>query len=143
MQEQHYDSVVGLMHILHDDMTLQELEEELPVLVALGFEFWVALHQGSVVGYVYGSIRTDYVEGSVQLIDRKVGYIESLCVLPTYRKRGIARALCQHLQEHYKAKGCRELASDAYASNTASIEFHKSIGFEVSEPAVHFIKSII
>jgi len=133
------EQVAHLMTLLHDDLPLQEALEEYDYFLEKGV-FFIACDGDKIVGYVHGVIRTDYVEGSEQYRDVKVGYIESLFVLPEYHNKGIAKKLCAMLEEWSIEKGAKEFASDAYADNKDSIEFHKAIGFTVSKPIVGFIK---
>jgi len=46
------------------------------------------------------------------------------------------------LEAWAKSKGCPEFASDCYASNKQSRAFHKAVGFEETQPIVHFIKKL-
>ena len=128
-----------LMTKLHTDMRYEELLEENRHFIKKGV-FFVALDDKDIVAYVFGLIRRDYVEESLQYKDPRVGYIESLYVLPKYRRRGVARELCGLLEQWAFAKGAPEMASDAYKSNKRSIAFHKAMGFEQSKPIIHFIK---
>ena len=135
------EQISRLMTELHTDATYEELLIENKHFIKKGV-FFVAIGGDKIIGYVFGLIRTDYVEESQQWKDPKVGYIESLFVCPDYRGKGVARELCRLLEEWAVAKGCLEMASDAYMDNTSSREFHKSIGYEESQPIVHFIKRI-
>ena len=130
-----------LMTMLYTDIGYEELLEENRYFFRKCV-FFVALDGKEIVGYVFGVIRRDYVEESRQYRDPKVGYIESLFVLPIYRKLGVARELCRLLEEWAKAQGALEMASDAYMANAESRAFHKAIGFTESKPIVHFIKRI-
>ena len=130
-----------LMTKLHTDADYEELLEENKHFIDKG-AFFVAVDGEKIIAYVFGLIRRDYVEGSLQYKDPIVGYIESLYVLPKYRKQGIARELCGRLEEWARDMGAAEFASDAYASNKRSINFHKAIGFEATKPVVHFIKPL-
>jgi len=130
-----------MMTLLHNDLPLQEALDEYEYFLKDGV-FFVACYRNEIVAYVHGVIRTDYVEGSEQYRNPKVGYIESLFVLPKYRKQGISRKLCKMLENWSIEQGAIEFASDAYADNKDSIAFHKAIGFEVSRPIVVFIKKL-
>jgi len=135
------EQVAHLMTLLHDDLPLGEALNEYDYFLEKGV-FFIACDGDKIAGYVHGVIRTDYVEGSEQYRNSKVGYIESLFVLSEYRKQGISRKLCELLEEWSIENGAKEIASDAYADNTDSIEFHKAIGFTVNKPIVGFIKKL-
>ena len=62
------------------------------------------------IGFIEGSIRADYVNGTET---SPVGFVEGVYVLPTWRRRGVARRLYEAIGDWAKARGCRELASDA------------------------------
>jgi aminoglycoside 6'-N-acetyltransferase I len=130
-----------LMVKLHTDISYEEMLEE-NIYFFKKCVFFVACDGSKMVGYVFGVIRTDYVEESQQYRDPKVGYVESLFVEPEYRNKGVARELCRLLEAWAKEKGATEMASDAYMENSQSREFHKAIGFAESKPIVHFIKKI-
>ncbi|MCL2861151.1 MAG: GNAT family N-acetyltransferase [Firmicutes bacterium] len=142
------EQVAHLMVRLHNpnnqkgELTYEESVQEFPYFLNKGV-FFVACDLDKIVAYVHGVIRTDYVEGSEQYRDPKVGYIESLFVLPAYRKQGIAKKLCSMLEAWSFKQGARELGSDAYAKNKSSIEFHtKGLGMSKSKNIVHFIKKL-
>jgi len=135
------ECIAKLFIKLHKEMTLEEALKEVKYFLSKDV-FYLALDEGRAVGYIFGRIRRDYVEGSEQAFDPKVGYIESLYVLPAFRKQGIARQLIKMLEDWARSEGCHEFASDAYASNRSSIKFHKAVGFECSKPIIGFIKKI-
>jgi len=144
MRKDDIEHVAVLVKELHSELTREESEAEVKYFCEnKTYKFFVAVSSGKqIIGYVYGAVRRDYVEGSRQFINPKVGYIESLFVLPLFRKSGVARALCRQLEEWAKSKGCNEFASDALMSNKQSIAFHKALGFDAQEPVIHFIKKI-
>ena len=135
------EQIANLMIMLHDDLPLQEALDEYDYFLSKDVFFVVCVGE-QIIAYIHGAIRTDYVEGSEQYRDPKVGYIESLFVLEAYRKRGVSRKLCKMLEDWSIEKGAKEFASDAYADNNESIAFHRAIGFEVSRPLVGFIKKL-
>ena len=135
------EQVAYLMTLLHEDLPLEEALDEYCYFLKKGV-FFVACNAGKIAAYIHGVVRTDYVEGSEQYRDTKVGYIESLFVLPECRKQGISRKLSQLFEEWAVSQGAKEMGSDAYADNKESIAFHKAMGFEVSKPIVGFIKKI-
>ncbi len=95
--------------------------------------------QGIYIAFIHVSIRHDYVEGSTAL---PIAYVEAVFVKPNYQKRGIAKMLMNIAEEWAKTMGLRQIASDTDLSNTASIEFHKSVGFVEVERIVCFIKEL-
>lgn len=91
------------------------------------------------IAFVHLSIRNDYVEGAMDL---PIAYMEGIYVKPEYQKKGIAKNLISVAEDWAKQKGFNQIASDTELMNSASINFHKKIGFEEVERIVCFIKNI-
>ena len=91
------------------------------------------------VGFAIFSIRNDYVEGAEK---SPTGYLEGIFVEEAFRKSGIAREFLKIGEAWCKEKGCTQLGSDTWLTDTASREFHKRVGFWEEEEVVHFLKNI-
>src|SRR5688572_7402076 len=91
------------------------------------------------IGFIEGSIRADYVNGTET---SPVGFVEGVYVLPAWRRRGVARRLYEAIGDWAKARGCRELASDALLENEASQRAHSALGFRETERVVYFVKTL-
>jgi len=89
------------------------------------------------IGFIEGSIRSDYVNGTES---SPVGFVEGVYVVPALRRHGVARALFTAIGDWAKARGCRELASDALVDNEASQRAHRALGFKETERVVYFTK---
>ena len=87
------------------------------------------------VGFIEGSIRADYVNGTET---SPVGFVEGVYVAPAWRRKGIARALFAAIGDWARARGCRELASDALLENETSQRAHRALGFEETERVVYY-----
>ena len=87
------------------------------------------------IGFIEGSIRSDYVNGTET---SPVGFIEGVYVMPSMRRKGIARLLFAAIGDWAHARGCRELASDALLENEASQRAHRALGFRETERVVYF-----
>ncbi|HIQ29392.1 MAG TPA: ribosomal-protein-alanine N-acetyltransferase [Candidatus Caldiarchaeum subterraneum] len=93
--------------------------------------FWVAEHEGKVVGYVMCRI-----ERILSKIDplriRKAGHIVSVAMLPEYRRRGIGfelmRRTVDSLREVYN---CDEAYLEVRVSNEPAINLYKKLGFAI------------
>lgn len=72
--------------------------------------FLAVTSQGEDVGFAEISMRTDYVNGCDT---SPVAFLEGIYVCPQYRRRGVARLLCEAAERWGQSKGCTELASDA------------------------------
>ena len=91
------------------------------------------------VGFIEGSIRLDYVNGTES---SPVGFVEGVYVIAPRRRRGVARALFAAIGDWAKARGCRELASDALLDNESSQRAHRALGFRETERVVYFAKPL-
>ncbi len=96
-------------------------------------------NQGAFTGFVYMSLRTDYVEGTTTT---PVGYIEGIYVKEEFRRQGTARNLIKRAELWCRERGCRELASDTETHNESSQSFHRKMGFEEMNRIVCYKKSI-
>jgi ribosomal-protein-alanine N-acetyltransferase len=59
-------------------------------------------------------------------------HINNLAVLPTWRRRGIARELLQHVLDRAAASGARRSTLEVRASNRAARELYERFGFRPS-----------
>lgn len=91
------------------------------------------------VGFIEGSIRSDYVNGTET---SPVGFVEGVYVAPPWRRQGVARRLFDGVAEWARARGCRELASDALLENETSQRAHRALGFRETERVVYFVKKL-
>ena len=69
-----------------------------------------------------------------------VGFLEAIYVRENHRRRGVARALVQAIEEWTIKRGCSELASDAFLTNAQSHHMHAALGFSETERVVYFRK---
>jgi aminoglycoside 6'-N-acetyltransferase I len=91
------------------------------------------------VGFIEGSIRADYVNGTET---SPVGFVEGVFVVPPWRRRGIARQLFAAVGDWAKSRGCHELASDALLENEPSQHAHRALGFRETDRVVYFVKRL-
>ena len=92
---------------------------------------------GQYVGVALCGLRHDYVEGCET---SPVGYLEGVSVREAFRHQGIARKLVSECEQWAREKGCTEFASDCELTNTASLRFHLSIGFQEENRIICFRK---
>ncbi len=98
-------------------------------------QFIVRVPDLGAVGFAEASIRSDYVAGTNS---SPVGFLEGLYVVPTARRRGVARSLVQAAAAWALRMGCSELASDTQLENTLSQAAHRALGFSETERIVCF-----
>jgi aminoglycoside 6'-N-acetyltransferase I len=91
---------------------------------------------GGLCGFLEASIRP-YAEGCETW---PVGYVEGWFVDADRRRQGIGRSLLAAAEWWAAARGCKEMASDAYPENQVSLTAHKALGFKESSRAVHLRK---
>jgi aminoglycoside 6'-N-acetyltransferase I len=100
--------------------------------------FVAARPGGGLCGFVEASVR-HVADGCTT---HPVGYVEGWYVDPDVRRRGVGRMLVEAAQAWASSQGCREMASDAYLENAASIAAHKALGFADERPVVRFRKRL-
>lgn len=91
------------------------------------------------IGFIEGSIRGDYVNGTES---SPVGFVEGVYVSPAWRRKGVARQLFEAIGNWARARGCRELASDALLENETSQRAHIALGFRETERVVYFTRKL-
>jgi len=94
---------------------------------------------GSAVGFVEGSKRVDYVNGTNS---SPVAFLEGLYVVPASRRQGVARALVESVVKWALAEGCSELASDSLIDNSEAHATHRALGFVETERVVYFRRGL-
>lgn len=103
-------------------------------------QFLVRNEDGSAIGFINLSLRSDYVPGATQT---PVAFVEGIYVKDEYQKQGVGTFLIQYAQKWALEHGCVQLASDALLENTGSYEFHTKVGFREVEKVVTFIQEIV
>jgi aminoglycoside 6'-N-acetyltransferase I len=91
------------------------------------------------VGFTEATLRNDCVNGCST---SPVAFLEGLYVHSDRRKRGIARLLCQAVEQWAIGVGCSELASDTCLDNIESQKTHGALDFEETERVVYFLKRL-
>lgn len=101
---------------------------------------FVAERPGSsqLVGFLELSLR-NYAEGCT---GNSVPYVESWYVDEDFRGSGVGKALMQAAEDWSRAQGYKELASDTWHDNAASVKAHQALGFEVVEQNICFRKAL-
>lgn len=94
---------------------------------------------GSAIGFVEASKRTDYVNGTNS---SPVAFLEGLYVEPGSRRKGVARVLVASVEAWASAEGCTELASDSPLENVTAHAAHRALGFEETERVVYFRRAL-
>jgi len=72
----------------------------------------------------------------------RIGYLEGWYVEPAWRGKGMGAALIAEAESWALARGCREMASDAYAENQGSRAAHQRLGYQEVALLAHFRKDL-
>jgi aminoglycoside 6'-N-acetyltransferase I len=94
---------------------------------------------GTAIGFMNLSTRTDYVEGSDS---SPVGYVEGIYIREAHRKSGLGRRMVATAERWTIERGYTELGSDAELPNVNSQRFHEAVGFTEANRNVHYIKPL-
>lgn len=117
----------------HDAETRKYFEQaaELPIVL-------IAEVDGKVVGF----LELDYRKYAPGCRSSPVPFIEGWYVEASMQRHGIGRALIEAAEEHARAEGHNEIASDAELENRVGIAAHLGLGYEEVERAVCFRRSL-
>jgi len=88
----------------------------------------VADLEGMVAGYAFCILQE--TKGDPVLCDRKVLYIDDLCVEQTLRGRGIAGALYERVLEFAKGLGCHSVTLNVWCGNDGAMAFYEKCGLK-------------
>lgn len=134
------ETIANLALLLWSNHNLKDLEQEfLEILDSKKVAIFLKYIGTEAVGFVYVSLRNDYVEGSSS---SPVGYLEGIFIKEEFRKRGFAKELLEFCKKWAKKQGAKEFASDCELENQKSLSFHKALGFSEANRIVCFIKKL-
>jgi aminoglycoside 6'-N-acetyltransferase I len=98
---------------------------------------FIALDQGTAIGFAEASLRHDYVNGCKT---SPVVFLEGIYVRGSHRRTGIGKRLLSTIEDWGRGQGCTEMASDADLANIQSHDFHAGIGFSETQRVIFFRK---
>ena len=103
-------------------------------------EFVAEANDGALAGFLEAGLRScsDGCDWS-----RPVGYVEGLYVIDGARRQGVGAKLLAEAESWAREQGCVEMASDTQITNELSQQVHEALGFEVTERAVIYRKSLL
>lgn len=76
--------------------------------------------------------------GGVRLVDAGVGELKRMYVVPAARRRGIARALLEHLENEARALGVTRLRLETGLHQPEAIALYANAGYVDGEPFGHY-----
>ena len=119
-----------------DQQQVQEMEQ---ILGSDTEEVFVAERPGGgLCGFLEAALRSR-ADGCDST---PVGYIEGWYVDPDMRRHGVGRALVEEAEAWARARGCRQMASDAELWNEVSHQAHGALGYEETGRVVQFMKDL-
>ena len=89
---------------------------------------FIAEIDGKVAGYCFCIFQI--TEGNPVLCDRKVLYIDDICVDEAQRGQGIATALYNQVQEYARDLGCHALTLNVWCGNESAMKFYEKCGMK-------------
>ena len=105
----------------HADLELLLKDENRPILIADV--------DGAVAGYAFCILQD--IQDDTVLCDRKVLYIDDICVDENCRGQGIATQLYRHVTEYAKNQGYGFITLNVWAGNDNAQKFYEHLGFTV------------
>lgn len=133
---------LGMRQALWSDATVDEHRAYMALSLAHPeryVQFLVYDENRQPLGFMEGSIRSDYVNGTES---SPVAFVEGVYVNPAWRRHGVARQLFEAVADWARTRGCRELASDALLDNVVSQRAHLALGFRETDRVVYFTKPL-
>ena len=97
----------------------------------------IAELDGRVAGYAFCILQI--TENDPVLCDRKVLYIDDLCVEETLRGQGIATALYDRVLEYARELGCDAVTLNVWSGNDGAMKFYEKSGFRPQKVGMEVI----
>lgn len=130
---------VALRRELWPDASEEEHAAEARMLMASpDYCVRLAFDDAAPAGFAEAALRRDYVNGCDSSPAQPVAFLEGVYVRAPYRRRGMARALIDHVARWARTRGVVDLASDALLDNRDSHAMHRALGFQETERIVFF-----
>ena len=87
-----------------------------------------AVEEGKLLGYCFCILQV--TENDPVLCDRKVLYIDDLCVDETIRGKGVAKALYEKTLEYARTLGCHAVTLNVWCGNDRAMHFYEKCGLK-------------
>lgn len=98
---------------------------------------FIALNEGQVAGYAFCILQI--TKDDPVLRDRKVLYIDDLCVDEAQRGHGIAGALYQQVCQYARSIGCDAVTLNVWSGNDTAMAFYQKCGLKPQKVGMEFI----
>jgi GNAT superfamily N-acetyltransferase len=127
-----YLQIIGELHEFWDGRDTRALHH--PFLIHEFGNSAFVIHDGSrVIAYLFGFLSQT----------EPVGYVHTIAVLASARRRRIAQRLFDHFVRFAQEHGCTHVKAITTPTNAGSIAFHKNLGMELlGEPNADGIRVV-
>lgn len=97
-------------------------------------KIWITYVDNKPVGYIHCSLEVKKKDNKITVL-HFVATVEGrsqskIAVIPSFRKKGVAKALVRHAIEYYKKFGAEIAIAEAYNDNILASQFFKKLGFK-------------
>jgi ribosomal protein S18 acetylase RimI-like enzyme len=118
--DQDYSQILDELHEFWGERDTRHLHH--PFLIhEFGNSAFVIRNGAQVVAYLFGFVSQT----------EPVGYVHTVAVRMSARRRGLAQQLFDHFVEFARRQGCKQVKAITTPSNLDSIAFHKSLGMRL------------
>ena len=66
----------------------------------------------------------------INLCDKKVMWIDEICIDEKYRRKGIGKLLIQEVKKEAKENNCNKIELNCWEFNESAMRFYESIGLK-------------
>ncbi len=88
----------------------------------------VAVEDGKVLGYCFCQMK--HYEHDPVMTDRRVLYIDDLCVDENCRGKGIGKALYEQVCRYAKMRKCDSITLNVWCCNENALKFYEALGLK-------------
>ena len=96
-----------------------------------------AVEAGKLLGYCFCILQV--TENDPVLCDRKVLYIDDLCVDETMRGRGVAKALYERTLEFARELHCHAVTLNVWCGNDGAMHFYEKCGLKPQKIGMEYV----
>ena len=98
---------------------------------------FITQNEGQVAGFAFCILQI--TKDDPVLRDRKVLYIDDLCVDKAQRGRGVAGALYQQVCQYARSIGCDAVTLNVWSGNDTAMAFYQKCGLKPQKVGMEFI----
>ena len=98
---------------------------------------FIAEEDGTVLGYAFCILQS--TADNPVLCDRKVLYIDDLCVDETCRGKHVGQALYAHVCGCAREAGCQSVTLNVWCGNNSAMRFYEKMGLKPQKIGMEFI----